>query len=142
MIINNHIRFDETIVDEDVFFSYNAGFYAKGVHVDDREAYCVTSRDGSLSQITSEEKLFCRFIIAAKWNKFLLDNNINLEIKNFTYMLYKFSRKLYKDNKSFRKEYHALRNVGYKRFYLWHIIGENIILTTKLKFHNIIKLNK
>lgn len=138
MIINNHIRFDETIVDEDVFFSYNAGFNAKGVYVDDREAYCVTSRDDSLSQITSEEKLFCRFKIAAKWNKFLLDNNINLEIKNFTYMLYKFSRKLYKDNKSFRKEYHALRSVGYKRMYIWKIIYKNIKFNFNLKIHRLL----
>jgi glycosyltransferase involved in cell wall biosynthesis len=142
MIINNHIKFEETIIDEDVFFSYNAGYNAKGVHIDDREAYCVTSRENSLSQITSEEKLFCRFKIAAEWNKFLLDNNINLEIKNFTYMLYNFSRKLYKDNRSFRKEYFALRSIGYKRFYLWHIIGKNIMLTAKLKIHNVINLNK
>src|SRR5574344_3074461 len=139
MIRDNHIRFDETIVDEDVFFSYNAGFNADHVFIDDREAYCVTSREGSLSQIASDEKLFCRFKIAAKWNKFLHDNGINLENKNFTYMLYQFSRKLYKNNKAFRKEYHALREIGYTRLYLWRIIRNNIIFTTKIKIHRILK---
>src|SRR5574344_1519064 len=122
-----------------VFFSYNAGFNADHVFIDDREAYCVTSREGSLSQIASDEKLFCRFKIAAKWNKFLHDNGINLENKNFTYMLYQFSRKLYKNNKAFRKEYHALREIGYTRLYLWRIIRNNIIFTTKIKIHRILK---
>src|SRR5574344_913301 len=71
MINKCHIKFDETIVDEDVYFSYNAGFNAKEVIIDNREAYCVTSREDSLSQISSEDKIFCRFTIAAKWYKFL-----------------------------------------------------------------------
>lgn len=135
IIINNNIRFDETIIDEDVIFSYTIGFYAKKICIDEREGYCVTSRKGSLCQGLSEDKIFCRFIIAAKWAKFLKDNNIQLEIKNFTYMLYNFSRNLYKDKKTFRKQYCALQKINYKKRYIWKIIAKNIWFTIKIKMH-------
>ena len=139
LIAHNNISFEETLVCNDVRFSYSIGHRSNKIIVDYREGYCVTASTSSLSQKSSKEAMLIRFTVVAEWANFLRENNINIEIPYCTYMFYKFSRKLYKDNKAFRKEYHALRSVGYKRMYIWHIIEKNILFITKQKIRRLLK---
>lgn len=133
IIDQNHIIFDNTKIDEDVLFSYTIGFVAKNIIIDERKAYCVTSREGSLCQTRSKESILDRFKVHAKWNKFLMDNNIDLEIPQYTYLIYQMSRHLHKDYKYFNSEYQYLIEIGYSRFYIWKQMLSNLRLTAELK---------
>ena len=50
LVVENGIRFDETIVANDVTFSTQTGFYAKTVEAENRVVYVLTAREGSLTR--------------------------------------------------------------------------------------------
>lgn len=74
LIITNSINFDETIASEDVMFSLRSGYYAKSIEVIDSALYCVTAREGSLTNTVSYEMLLARYIVVLTYNQFLVQH--------------------------------------------------------------------
>lgn len=70
LIINNKIQFQESIVNNDVRFSYTIGHIAKSVKVDQRAIYCVTYRPSSITYTMNDEKLLTQMHIVAQHVKF------------------------------------------------------------------------
>lgn len=121
LIEHYHITFDETIIRNDVRYSYLVGHYAKTILVDDRQLYCVTSRQNSVSRGVGYQASMDELKVFAGWKKFFLDNHVSFELPKFDYRFYNFTRHLWKDNKLFCEEYRILRKAGLSHFY---IIGQ------------------
>jgi glycosyltransferase involved in cell wall biosynthesis len=73
-IKNNHIKFDEVRISEDVMFSVTSGYFANEIKVIDDKLYCVTVSRGSLTNTLSKDNLLIKYIVALKYNKFLRSN--------------------------------------------------------------------
>lgn len=76
IIVENHIRFDESIIHNDTTFSYLVGYYSKSFAVDNRALYCVTHRSGSVSKQVSTERWLIRTEVFAKANNFFKQHQI------------------------------------------------------------------
>lgn len=72
------IKFDETNINNDTYFSYMTGFLAEKVKIDFRYMYCITERLGSVTKNKSKDNLKIRTEIFAKKNKFFKDNKIDI----------------------------------------------------------------
>jgi glycosyltransferase involved in cell wall biosynthesis len=66
------VRFDETIVSNDVMFSTRAGHYAAEIAAAKEVIYCVTCDGGSLTSNVSEAAFDARYDVAKRYNEFLL----------------------------------------------------------------------
>lgn len=108
----NHISFDETCIRNDVRYSYLVGHYANTIVVDDRQLYCVTTRENSVSRGRGYQASMDELKVYAGWKKFFMDHHIFLDLPKFNYRMYTFTRHLYKDNNLFRAEYQILRDTG------------------------------
>ena len=70
LIINNHVTFQHTMVNEDTKFSYMTGHFAKSVKVDQRAIYCITYAPSSISFTMSDEKYITQMHIIAEQELF------------------------------------------------------------------------
>lgn len=77
LIIKHAITFDEIPVHNDTLFSYQIGFHAKVVTLDDRAIYCITERNNSVSKKFNENVTKIRTEVFAKKNRFFKENRIN-----------------------------------------------------------------
>ncbi|WP_073043384.1 glycosyltransferase family 2 protein [Xylanibacter ruminicola] len=131
LIKNNDIRFEETSIRNDVRYSYLVGHYAEKIVVDERQLYCVTTRQNSVSRGIGYQASMDELKVFAGWKNFLMDHHIPLELPKFDLCLYNFTRHLWKDNKRFWTEYKILINAGLSHvyiinkvlFYIWKSIG-------------------
>lgn len=82
-LINTYdIRFSETKVCNDYYFSALSGFHAKKIKADELYLYCVTVREGSVSYSTdSVEKIKTRIQVAASVESYLYNHGYKLEEK-------------------------------------------------------------
>lgn len=136
LIERHHITFDETIIRNDVKFSYLVGHFAKKILVDDRQLYCVTTRQNSVSRGVGYKASMDELKVYAGWKKFFLDNHIPFELPKFDYRAYNFARHFYKDNKLFWLEYRILKDAGLSYAYilsqilkyLWKSVGYKLNL--------------
>lgn len=64
---NNKIKFDETIVSNDVMFSVKAGHMARDINATKDCIYILTRRQGSLVYSISEKNLRCRVVVGFKY---------------------------------------------------------------------------
>ena len=134
IIVKHDVVFDDTSIHEDVKFSCMIGLYAKTILVDNRQLYCVTTRINSLSRTQSLRTYLDELMVFSWWKKYLIDNQIPLELPKFDYRAYNFTRHMYKDNRLFRAEYRMMRKAGLSHFfittqiikYLWKSIGYKI----------------
>ena len=106
------IRFEETSIRNDVRYSYLVGHYASKIIVDNRQLYCVTTRNNSVSRGVGRQASLDELKVFAGWKKFLMDHKVLLDLPKFDLCLYNFTRHLWKDNRLFRKEYRVLREIG------------------------------
>ena len=131
LIDKNGIKFEETCIRNDVRYSYLVGYYAGKIIVDERQLYCLTTRQNSVSRGVGYQASMDELKVFAGWKKFFMDHQIPLELPKFDFCLYKFTRHLWKDNKRFRAEYHLLLEAGLPRiyifkqivFYIWKSVG-------------------
>lgn len=131
LIEDNNIKFEETTIRNDVRYSYLVGYYAKTIIVDDRQLYCVTTRQGSVSRGHGFQASMDEIKVYAGWKKFFMDYQIPLELPKFDYRAYNFTRHLYKDPSFFLAEYDAMRKGGLSHAfiigqifkYLWKSVG-------------------
>lgn len=123
LIESHHIKFEETSIRNDVRYSYLVGHYAKGIVVDNRQLYCVTTRKNSVSRGMGRQAALDELKVFAGWKKFFMDHKILLELPKFDLCLYNFTRHLWKDNSLFRIEYCVLRKAGLSYGYIiWQIL--------------------
>lgn len=113
LIRNKHILFDEIPIHNDTTFSYQVGFYANDIYIDDRCLYCITVRSGSVSKSISPDKLLIRIHVFGLEYMFLKKNHIPVrEDLHFRELLIF----IYKGNWNYLIEgLHILRNMGLKR---------------------------
>ena len=94
LVINNNIKFQETIRHNDVGFAYLVGYYAKTIKADKRAIYCVTTREGSVSTNESYDAMKDGLMVYIKKHKFLLSKGIDLGYPfYFSYSLYNMRHK-------------------------------------------------
>lgn len=71
LIVKNNIKFDETIVSNDIMFSVKAGKIAKDILVVDDEIYCVTENEKSLTSIKDPKRFDIRVDIFIRYYQYL-----------------------------------------------------------------------
>lgn len=76
LVVEHGIRFQESRVSNDVWFSCMVGHHAKDVKLDASVAYCVTEapKNASLTKQKSRDNQYTRFQIAVDKNAFLQEN--------------------------------------------------------------------
>ncbi len=81
LVEKNHIRFDETKVANDYFFSVVSGCLATSVDVCDRHLYVLTRRNNSVSSgfANTDEKLLIRLDVYTKVQLFLQSRNLDVK---------------------------------------------------------------
>ncbi len=88
LVEDNHIRFDEVIAANDVYFSTLTGFYAKKFTVSEGIVYTVTVRKGSLTQIRSYNNLKSRYKVFLRRNKFFKEHGLDKMQISVMYHIY------------------------------------------------------
>jgi glycosyltransferase involved in cell wall biosynthesis len=121
IIESHHIKFEETSIRNDVKYSYLVGHYAAKIIVDDRQLYCVTTRQNSVSRGKGHQAALDELKVFVGWKKFFIDHQIPLDLPKFDLCAYNFTRHLWKDNKLFRVEYGIMREGGLSHTF---IIGQ------------------
>ena len=122
-LINKYcIKFEETSIRNDVRYSYLVGHYARKIIVDERQLYCVTTRQNSVSRGVGYQASMDELKVFAGWKKFFIDHHIPLALPKFDLCAYNFTRHLWKDNHLFKDEYRILRDVGLSNFYILKLI--------------------
>lgn len=80
LIKEHNIKFDETKVANDYFFSIQVGFYSKNINIVNEKIYILTNREGSVSYsyANTKEKLITRIDVAERVELFLHHHNVIL----------------------------------------------------------------
>lgn len=78
MVFENKILFSETIIHNDVKFSYVTGRYAKKISADQRAIYCLSYRPDSLSYTDSDEIILERARVYAERESFFQEVQTSL----------------------------------------------------------------
>lgn len=137
VIVNHGVEFDDTSIHEDVKFSCLIGLYANKILVDNRQLYCITTRTNSLSRTQTLKTYLDELMVFSWWKKYLIDNQIPLELPKFDYRAYNFARHLYKDNKLFRAEYRMMRRAGLGLSYIVRQIMKYLWKSVVYKINNL-----
>ena len=87
MVEEHTIRCDEIHVSNDVMFSLQTGYWAKRIMAIKEVVYCVTMREGSLTQTPSLANLNSRIETAGRFNAFLKQHRIKGYRKSIMYYL-------------------------------------------------------
>ena len=95
-IKNNFIKFDDTLVANDIMFSLKSGYYAKEIFASTATYYIATSRKGSLETNVNLRNLKTRIEVGAEYHKFCDSHNIDI-IFDYCFMylfisLYKYPK--------------------------------------------------
>lgn len=77
LIVNHDILFDKVKWSNDVMFSVKVGYFAKKIKVVKDEVYCIVRSGASLTRNFSGMANLTRFKVAAEYNKFLKEHDIN-----------------------------------------------------------------
>ncbi|ASI89218.1 glycosyltransferase family 2 protein [Vibrio mediterranei] len=73
LVIDNDIRFDDTMVSNDTIFSLKVGHFASNVTAVDDNIYCVVERLGSLTKVETKERSLTRINVAIRFNAHLAE---------------------------------------------------------------------
>jgi glycosyltransferase involved in cell wall biosynthesis len=114
IVSDNSIKFDETLINSDITFSYLCGFYSKLVKVDQIEMYCYVRRENSLSHAQGgPDSLLDSIYVHAKALLFYKKLNAGIQlqkIKIYTRLLFLYFTNRY----YFTSAYKMLLNMGFK----------------------------
>lgn len=92
LILKNEIKFDETPITNDMTFSYLIGFHAQNIMVSPIALYCVTQREGSVSQILTDTNIFIRISVISKAYIFFQTHHIPIKINEHLKLLLKIRK--------------------------------------------------
>lgn len=91
LIMKNDITFDETYNTNDYMFSVKAAYYARFIHEDDSEIYCITVRENSLTgqYDTSLNDIMIRYGVSLRVCLFFKEHHIPVTEKYLVHLLFK-----------------------------------------------------
>ena len=92
LVEQNTIRFDETHVSNDVLFSAKTGYWARSITATKDLVYCITTRQGSLTQTPCLKNLNERIDTSIRFNAFLKEHGIRKYRKSIMYLVYTIAR--------------------------------------------------
>ena len=92
LVEKHHIRFDETQVSNDVLFSAKTGYSAQNITASKDPIYCITTRQGSLTQTPSLKNLNERIDTSIRFNAFLKEHGIRQYRKSIMYLVCTIAR--------------------------------------------------
>lgn len=134
LIEKYNIRFDETPIHNDTTFSYLIGFYAKDISVDNRAAYCITVRSGSITKSITEEKELTRIKVFGRAYKFYEAHGIPVKI---TWHYYQLAQFLFRDKELFLRGKYILNEMGFSDM---NIVFGMIIPILKQILHKLLSI--
>lgn len=73
LVIDNDIRFDDTMVSNDTIFSLKVGHFASNMSAVNDNIYCVVERLGSLTKVETKERSLTRINVAIRFNAHLAE---------------------------------------------------------------------
>ena len=89
LILDNHIKFEETIVANDYLFSLNVGYFASNITVETMVGYIITLRSDSLSlSFQTTEKILARIGVSRRAYNFYKSHNLNCKERYLNYLLF------------------------------------------------------
>lgn len=91
LVTKHHITFDETFNTNDYMFSVKAAYYARSIHEDDSEVYCITVRRNSLTEQydTSLTDIMTRYRVSLRVCLFFKEHHIPMTEKYLVHLLFK-----------------------------------------------------
>lgn len=138
LIVKNDIRFDETMYNNDVYFSLLTGYYSKIIEVVTRVLYVVTARSNSLAAnfCSKPGELEQRAEVAFRCDIFMLQNGVcrGRMSKHYLLKMYNQDRKLFKEfffrlGEIYPSKWSGLRDISKKeslrfkiKFYLYSLL--------------------
>ncbi len=87
LVEEKQIRFDEIQVSNDVLFSVKTGFWAQSITASKEQIYCITTRQGSLTQTPNLKNLNERIDTSIRFNAFLKEHKIRQYRKSIMYLV-------------------------------------------------------
>ena len=91
-IVDNNIRFDETMYSNDVMFGLKIGHVSDTIKMDENIFYTQTERLGSLVKIVKKESIDCRYAVAINANEYLKKINKQNYHTNLFSFCYKYAK--------------------------------------------------
>lgn len=76
LIDREHIRYDEVVASNDMYFSLLCGYYAHGVRAVDKTVYVVTVSRGSLTRRRDKAVTLSRFEVSLRYNAFVKSHSL------------------------------------------------------------------
>ena len=136
------IKFEETIIHNDIAFSYLSGFFANSIKADSRELYCWVYRENSLSQQNKEPAIILdKIYVYAKTIIFYKKLHQGIRLKKMLLEIYFYIGFFYKNNKLyFTKAKNILLDIGFTNIEIFF----GLIFSLLLNIYNRVKndLNK
>lgn len=113
VIEDNHIRFDETRINNDTTFSYLVGHLCKSIAVDKRAIYNYMVRSGSTSRQKDIERFYIKIDVFGRSELFFRQHNIPLHENRQYLSLSNLIKK--RDYFGFKKGFRQLEDLGYNK---------------------------
>lgn len=76
LVNRHHLRYDEVVASNDMYFSMLTGYYAKSITAVDKITYIATVNRGSLTRRRDYAVSLSRFKVALRYNKFLREHEL------------------------------------------------------------------
>lgn len=113
IVEDKKIKFQESIISNDVFFSTQVDLYVEKCITDKRCLYCITERINSVSRDLSPERALCRLDIDTNRISCLKDNQVKVNIKfnQFSSTLNPIIKS--KDEKLYQEAITYMKRIGY-----------------------------
>lgn len=86
-VVNNNIRFDEVVANNDDFFSLQSGYFAKKIEAVDQVVYLYTVSHGSLMRRRSLEVMRTRYEVILRCNQFKKQHGLSKYQSSIMYFL-------------------------------------------------------
>jgi len=117
LICKYSIKFDETMINNDITFSYLSGFHANLIKTDLRELYCWVYRENSLSRQKEEPAMILdKISVHAKAIIFYKKLHQGIRLKKMWLEIFYYLRILYLNDKLFyKKAKKILVNTGFSK---------------------------
>ena len=77
LVKRHHLRYDEVVASNDMYFSLLSGYYAKTITAVDKVTYIATVNRGSLTRRRDYEASESKFLVRLRYNKFLKEHGLS-----------------------------------------------------------------
>ncbi len=88
LVQRHHLRYDEVLASNDMYFSMLTGYYAKGIKAIGKITYIATVSKGSLTRRRDKPVIISRFLVYLRYNKFVKEHNLAEYQKSVMNMFY------------------------------------------------------